>query len=232
MIFLLCFRVGEWTIFIDFVCFRFRFSYLVHLHNDSEVSSKGFSFRELFIVVFAKKDVYWSRWPEILCGCTYIQLPFQVAQMNGKMVQPLHPFAFILNINVQALLFVSPCLWFDLFSPGHRCLSTWWPSKWSSWVTQWWFVWVVDQLQWGFNMIQSMMTFHTEWSKYMNGNETLAHAQSQDVSYDYTFEYKHWTQKLVVCRYLSFSKGFFFSGSMFVSGVCERFRVFPWSYSS
>lgn len=152
----------------------------------------------------------------VLISSYHFKLPKWTAKWSNHFI-----LSHSSNINVQALLFVSPCLWFDLFSPGHRCLSTWWPSKWSSWVTQWWFVWVVDQLQWGFNMIQSMMTFHTEWSKYMNGNETLAHAQSQDVSYDYTFEYKHWTQKLVVCRYLSFSKGFFFQVPCLFPG-CAR----------
>lgn len=230
--FLLCFCVGEWTTFIDFVCFRFRFSYLVHLHNDSEVSSKGCSFRELFIVFAKKMDTELYRWPEIQCGCTYIQLPPKLPKWTAKWSNH-----FILShsshINVQSLWFVSPCLWFDLFSPGHRCLSTWWPAKWSSWVTQWWFVWAVDQLQCAFNMIQSMMTFHTEWSKYMNGNETLAHAQSLDVSYDYTFENKHWTQKLVVCSYLSSSKGgIYFQVQCLFPGGAKIFRVFPWSYSS
>ena len=178
---------------------------------------------------FCQKDGYWSRWPEIQCGSTYIQLPPKLPKWTTKWSNH-----FILshssNINVQALLFVSPCLWFDFFSPGHRCLSTWWPAKWSSWVTQWWFLWIVDQLQCAFNMIQSMMIFHTEWSKYMNGNETLAHAQSLDVSYDYTFENKHWTKWWFVDYIYPFPKGVFL-GSMFVSGGCERFRVFPWSYS-
>ena len=214
MNFLLCFRVGEWTIFIDFVCFRFRFSYLVHLHNDSEVSSKGFSFRELFVVVFAKKmdtEVDDQRFNvAVLISMLPPKLHKWTAKWSNHSIRPHSS-----QLNVQALWFVSPCLWFDLFSPGHRCLSTWWPAKWSSWATQWWFVWVVDQLQCAFNMIQSMMIFYTECSKYMNGNEQMAHAQSLDVSYDYAIENKHWTQKLVVCRYIY----------PFLKGVSFRFHV-------